>query len=430
MEKTSRKIWEQPWGYAEGFVIALGVMFAGFMLQLTLGNIQTSSFGFPVNIIIGALFVLGLLFFHFFFRNKSVIRWLSGVRATVPAICVLLALIVIMGLTPQFSAHIADDQLPPTPLQRLGWYKMTTSWSFVLLCFYLLLILGLTILRRTVKKNTWLDFGFYLNHIGLFLALLGGMLGSGDMQRLTMTVREGTVEWRATDQLGQVHELPIAIELDTFMIEEYPPKLVIIDNQTGKILPADRPETYMFDGVGKTTTLAGNTIEILDYISDAAIVRDSSFVNFVPMPMPGSTSALKVKVVNSSLTQPIEGWVSNGSFLYPYEVLYIDSLTSVAMPVQEVRKYTSKVTIFSKSGHAEKAEIEVNKPMKIENWVIYQYSYDETMGKHSQTSIFELVNDPWIKVVYAGIFMMLAGALFIFIIGPKKRNSEIVNQKL
>lgn len=429
MEKTSRKIWEQPWGYAEGFIVASGVAVAGLMLQLTSGNIDTSTFGFPVNIIIGALFVLGLLSFHFFLRDNSIVRWLSGVRATIPALSVLLLFIVIMGFTPQFSAHITKEHLPPTPLQNLGWYKMTTSWAFVLLCFYVLLILGLTTLRRTTKKNTWRDIGFYLNHVGLFLALLGGMLGSGDMQRLTMSVREGTIEWRATDQLGKIHELPIAIELDTFMIEEYPPKLVIIENQTGRILPADRPETYMFEGIGKTTTIAGNTIEILDYIQDAAIVRDSNFVNFVRMPMEGATNALKVRVTNPSLKAPVEGWVSNGSYLYPYEVLYIDSIISVAMPVQEVRKYTSKVTVFTESGRSQKAEIEVNKPLTIENKVIYQYSYDETMGKYSQTSVFEIVSDPWLKVVYAGIFMMLAGALFIFIVGPKKRNSEIVNSK-
>jgi len=420
MEKRSRKIWEQPWGYAEGFIVALGVMVAGLMLQLTLGNIDTLAFGFPVNISIGALFILGLLCLHFFFRDKKIVRWLSGVKSTIPAISVLLAIIVIMGFTPQFLTHVPDEQLPLTPIRSLGWYQMTTSWTFVILCFYVLTILGLTILRRTTKKNTWYDIGFYLNHIGLFLALLGGMLGSADMQRYTMSVREGTIEWRATDRCGEIHELPVAIELDTFIIEEYPPKLVIIDNKTGRILPADRPESYMFEGVGKTTTLAGNTIEILDFIADAAIVRDSNFVNFVPMPMEGATNAIKVRVGNPSLSQPVEGWVSNGSYIYPYEVLYIDSTTSVAMPVQEVKRYTSKVTVYTKSGHTQKAEIEVNKPLSIENKVIYQYSYDESRGKYSQISVFEIVTDPWLKVVYAGIFMLLGGALFMFIAGPRK----------
>ena len=420
MEKLSRKIWEHPWGYAEGFIVASGVLLAGLMLQLTIGNIDPAAFGFPVNIIIGALFMVGLLSLHFFLRRKKIVRWLSGVSSTIPAISLLLAVIVIMGFTPQFSDHVSREQLPPTPLRGLGWYQMTTSWPFVLLCFYLLTILGLTTLRRTTKKKGWRDIGFYLNHVGLFLALLGGMLGSGDMKRYTMSVKEGTVEWCGTDQMGQMHELPIAIQLDTFMIEEYPPKLVIIDNQTGRILPADRPEAYMFEGVGKTTTLAGNRIEILDFMADAAIVRDSNIVNFVQMPMEGATNAIKVRVTHPSIDQPVEGWVSNGSYLYPYEVLYIDSTTSVAMPVQEVKKYTSKVTVYTKSGHVRKAEIEVNRPLSIENKVVYQYSYDETRGKYSQVSIFEIVTDPWLAVVYAGIFMLLAGALFMFIVGPRR----------
>ncbi|MPM94151.1 hypothetical protein SDC9_141295 [bioreactor metagenome] len=90
------------------------------------------------------------------------------------------------------------------------------------------------------------------------------------------------------------------------------------------------------------------------------------------------------------------------------------------MPVQEVKKYTSQVTVFTKAGHTEKAGIEVNKPLSMEDWIIYQYSYDESMGKYSKTSVFELVRDPWLKVVYTGIFMLLAGALFLFIAGPRK----------
>src|SRR5699024_2600391 len=116
-------------------------------------------------------------------------------------------------------------------------------------------IMGLTILKRSTRKQTWRDIGFYLNHLGLFIALLGGILGSADMERLTMTIQKGQVEWRGSLQTGEIKELPLAIQLDTFMIEEYEPKLVIIENETGKMLPASRPESYMFEGVGKTTQL-------------------------------------------------------------------------------------------------------------------------------------------------------------------------------
>ncbi|MEA5128050.1 MAG: cytochrome c biogenesis protein ResB [Proteiniphilum sp.] len=418
-----KKIWEHPWGYAEGFVVAAGVLLAGILLQLAAGNIETALFASPVNTIIGALFIAGLPGVHFLFGKKRVTRWLSSVYATIPALATLLLLAMILGLIPQFAAGTPAEQLPSHPFTSLGWYRMTTSWPFVLLCFYNLTILGLTILRRSIRKQTWRDIGFYLNHLGLFIALLGGILGSADMERLTMTIQEGQVEWRGSLQTGEIKELPLAIQLDTFMIEEYEPKLVIVENETGKMLPASRPESYMFEGVGKTTQLAGVTLTITDYLPHAAIFRDSTFMNVVPMMMEGATTALKVKVNKPGLAQPVEGWVSNGSYLFPHIFLQIDDETSVAMPVQEVKKYSSHVTVFTESGVTKEAVIEVNKPLQVEDWMIYQYSYDDTKGKYSNTSVFELVRDPWLKVVYTGIIMLLAGALFLFIAGPKKKAS-------
>lgn len=423
MGKSIRKIWQQPWGYAEGFLVALGVALVGLSLQVSLGNIHYLAFSYPVNAICGLLFVASIVLMWIFAKKRYVVRWLSGVRSTIPAIVVLLGAIVVMGLTPQHSEYSSKQELRHNFLAvLLGWDRMTTSWPFVLLSLYLLVILGFTLLNHTSKKQDWRVVGFYLNHVGLFLAFLGGILGSPDIRRLEMTVAEGGVEWRATDNFGHVAELPIAIELDTFMIEEYPPKLVIISNESGKILPENRPESYLFEGVGKTTALAGYTLEITDYLPHAGVVRDTAFVNFVPLLMDGATTAIKVRVWGGSLSKSVEGWVSNGSYMFPYNVLYIDENKSVAMPMQEVKRYTSKVTVFTESGGVEKAVVEVNKPLSIDGWAIYQLGYDETKGKYSDTSVFELVRDPWQKLVYAGIFMLFAGAIFLFVAGPKKRN--------
>jgi hypothetical protein len=90
------------------------------------------------------------------------------------------------------------------------------------------------------------------------------------------------------------------------------------------------------------------------------------------------------------------------------------------MPPQEVKKYSSFITLYTEEGNSEKAVIEVNKPLSINNWIIYQYSYDSSRGKYSDTSVFELVYDPWLKVVYIGIFMLLSGAIFLFVAGPDR----------
>ena len=64
MEHSSRKIWEQPWGYTEGFLFAIAIGLAGIILQLSTGQIEPVLFAFPVNSIIGALFLTGLLAVH------------------------------------------------------------------------------------------------------------------------------------------------------------------------------------------------------------------------------------------------------------------------------------------------------------------------------------------------------------------------------
>lgn len=421
MENSSRKIWEQPWGYIEGFIVAAGILLAGILLQLSLGNIELSLFAFPVNIFIGALFLAGLLVVHFAAGRNRTVRWLSGVYSTIPALALLILLCVILGVLPQFPADTARGHLPPNLAFSMGWHAMTTSWPFVLLCFYTLFILGLGTLKHTRQKQTRRDVGFYLNHAGLFIALLGGILGSADMERLTMTVQEGQVEWRGTTWAGETRELPVALQLDTFLIDEYEPKLVVIETATGKMLPTSRPESYMFEGTGKSARLAGVTIEILDYLPHAAIFRDSTFLNVVPMMMEGATTAVKVRATKPGMEQAVEGWVSNGSYIFPHSLLPIDDETSVAMPMQEVRRFTSHVTAYTEEGLSKNAVIEVNKPLRLEDWVIYQYSYDDSKGRYSDTSVFELVRDPWLKVVYTGIFMLLAGALFIFIAGPKMK---------
>ena len=164
-------------------------------------------------------------------------------------------------------------------------------------------------------------------------------------------------------------------------------------------------------------------IDILSYLPNAAILRDSINTSAVAYLSEGNTHAIKVRVSNENMTDPVVGWVSNGSFMFPHSVVYINKDLAVAMPMQEVKKYTSHVQVFTEEGESKAAVIEVNKPLRIANWTIYQLSYDQSKGKFSETSIFELVRDPWLPFVYSGIIMLLAGSFYLFIVGPKTKKS-------
>ena len=151
-------------------------------------------------------------------------------EATITSVSSFLILVIVMGLIRQHSGVSTEAGL----LNVIGFTQMLSAWSFVLLFVYLEMVLGLVILRRLQHFSWKKDIPFILNHLGLFIALFAGVLGGADMQRLQMIVGKELPEWRATNDKNEVVELPLALELNQFSIDEYPPKLMIIDSETGK----------------------------------------------------------------------------------------------------------------------------------------------------------------------------------------------------
>ena len=84
------------------------------------------------------------------------------------------------------------------------------------------------------------------------------------------------------------------------------------------------------------------------------------------------------------------------------------------------KRFASDITVYTEDGKTVPGTVEVNKPLKVNGWKIYQYGYDVRMGPESTYSVFQLVQDPWIFWVYLGIFMMIAGALCLMLfMAPK-----------
>ena len=86
------------------------------------------------------------------------------------------------------------------------------------------------------------------------------------------------------------------------------------------------------------------------------------------------------------------------------------------------RRFASDIQILTKTGKNIQTTVEVNKPVVVDGWKIYQYGYDTQMGAMSQYSILELVSDPWLPLVYTGIYMMLAGAVCLFAFGGRRKS--------
>lgn len=412
-------MWKKPWGYKEGFVICGGLFFIGTLWQLTIGRCSLTFLAYPVNIGIGVSYLTLLTIVYALFRKRTLIRWMSSYSAAITAMLSLIVLTVIMGLIRQLPASVPQVDAN----DWMGFSQMLSSCSFVLLFFWFVTLLAMTILKRLTHVR-WRDIPFLCNHLGLFIALSGAVLGSADMQRLQMVTRVGKAEWRASNPQKEVIELPLAIELNKFTIDEYPPKLMLIDNETGQVLPHDRPVNLLIEDDFRRGDLLDWQIELKERLPLAASVATDDTLKFVSFHSLGATYAIYAKAVHSKTHEQREGWVSCGSFLFPYKALRLNQQVSLIMPDREPKRFASNVTVYTESGQQQEATIEVNRPFEIEGWKIYQLSYDEEKGRWSDISILELVYDPWLPVVYTGIWMMIIGAVCMFALTHKRKEEK------
>ena len=160
-------------------------------------------------------------------------------------------------------------------------------------------------------------------------------------------------------------------------------------------------------------------------MAESARVATEDTVKFVAFHSIGATYAVYIEADNRLTGVRREGWVSCGSFLFPYKALRLDEQVSLVMPEREPQRFASDVKLYTQSGRKLEAVIEVNRPLTVEGWKVYQLSYDESKGKWSDISVFELVRDPWLPLVYSGIWMLIAGAVWMFVTASKRKEEQL-----
>ena len=248
----------------EGFIIGGGLIFAGLILELSVGPVVWEAFAWPVNGIVLAGF-LALIAAVFLLRKRVyAFRFIGTYQAAIPTLMYAVLLTIIMGLTRQ--------------TENGTWLNnMLVFWPFVLIYVFMAVILGVTVLRRLN------NIPFLLNHLGLFIAMTTATLGNADMQRLKMITMVGEPEWRAMAQNGAIREMPLTIELKQFIMETYDdgsPKRyaseIQIQTKSGKMIETtvDVNKPVEVDGwkiyqYGYDTKMgAMSQISILELVSD------------------------------------------------------------------------------------------------------------------------------------------------------------------
>ena len=404
------------WKLREGFLTGAGILIVGFALQFSVGPIDWTAFAFPVNVFFLIFYLLTLVVIYVLRHRVRLFAFFFTVEAAVPTLLYATILTIAMGLTRQVAPY--ERAIDP-----LGLTRMLSFWPFVLIYARLTGIVGLIALHQ-IHHFKLREVPSMLSHIGLFTALVSATLGSADMERVKLKATTDMPEWRATHEQGFT-ELPLAIQLEKFTIDEYPPKLLVINSKTGKSIPAKNPEIVLVDKHFSEGKLLQWRIRVRKNLPLAAPVMASDTTNYVAWGSSGAVTALLVEAQqmkgDEPIGKPLVGWVTCGSYLFPFQELKLTKDLSLVMARREPERYASRIHIYTKSQKNIVTTVEVNKPITVDGWKIYQLSYDEAMGRWSETSTFELVKDPWLPAVYVGIYLLLAGAILTFITSQKRR---------
>lgn len=411
----SRKTWVHPWSYREGTIVTVAILLFGFSLQVASGGIVLRLAGFPWNLISGVVFLSMLILLFVIWQKHPLIKELGTVKTALPAILGFTFLVLLMGF-------VRQDVEPQSALSKVfGLTHLVHTWPFILINIYLMILLVVVTLKRLTPfslKNA----GFFLNHFGLFLVLFSTALGSSDIQRARVNCYENETEHHGLDASGKPIEIPFAIRLLNFNIDEYRPKVSIIDNQSGQIVEQKGKVYYeLLDR--NTFDLYNYHLEVEQFLETSGKVGDAYFA----VNEPGAAPSAKVIMTDKESGKEISGWICSGSYAHRPEALKLNEAHSLVMLPAEPQKFSSEINIQTKSGKNITTTIEVNRPFHIDGWTIYQQGYNIQMGKWSNLSVLELVRDPWLPVVYFGLFSMMAGAAFLFITGkPKNGGTEDV----
>ncbi len=400
--------------YQQGFLIALFIAITGMLFEwLALGK-GAALPSWPMNLFIGLSFAFILIFIHIFYGDLKTVRWLSRVPASISSIALFTLLTLIMGLTIQNSPDASGF------MKYSGLSHVRNSYVFLLSGMFLLTTLGLVIIRRITPFN-YKNLGFTLNHLGLWIIVLSGSLGAGDLIRLSIYATKNEPVWYGFTGNREAREVPFSINLLDFDINEFPPKIAYIETELMKLPEEHHPENFSMLEVGKEMDISGWHIVVDDFIMYAG---KDSIGNYIASTDTFSYPVALITAIHKSDGIIKSGWISSGGLTKSPVFLNLDDKYSLAMTRPEPKEYSSLLKITTAEGKIDTAVIAVNKPLKINGWSLYQLSYDERMGKWSRLSVIEAIRDPWLPIIYLGIFMVLAGAVYIFTIGKNPKEDK------
>ena len=378
----------------------------GIVLQCVVGDFDNGFLRYPWGLILAVNYLYLLVLLHF---QRDKWRWvnrLSDHYASVSALGSMVLMTIIFGLTRQ-------DASTEGLVGLLGFSRMTSSWPFNLLLFYFTTTVGLAVVD---DLHHWRQRGLaaMMSHLAVFVVLTCGMCGSADKMRVTVNAHLERPVAEGIDSKGVSQTLPFAITLKEFAMEEYPPKLYLLDTRQ-----ESSSEDFLL--VEETTSegeIDGWQLRVERVIDMAGRMPDSE--EWIEMVHTGAAPAIYLKATNPATGEPYSGWVSCGSHIFEPSYLRLGERYAVAMPRRDAKRYLSRVDVELMTGERQRFDVEGNHPARIGAWRIYQVGYVTARGRWSSVSVLECVKDCWYSAIHIALWQMLsAGVVMVVTAGGR-----------
>lgn len=298
----------------------------------------------------------------------------------------------------------------------LGFCDVVASWPFIIVFLNFITVLGWRSIDDVVHWRTRRILPSVI-HVSVFIIMTAGIFSSGDKVRVRVIAPVGhPVSVGMTDS-GKSHTLPFSITLRKFTIEEYPPKIYIMNRRDGTM----SKEYVSLDGDVTDFMLEGWTFKVLKMLESSGKTSESEA--YVAMNHVGTMPAVLIEATDGS-GEKRTGWVSCGSHIFPSSMLELDDSCGLVMPPCDAASYISDILIHVNDTE-QSHEVRVNHPAETGSWKIYQVSYDKDRGRWSTISVFECVRDGWYPVIRASLWLLLAaGIAMTFSAGIKRKRQE------
>ena len=238
------------------YLILLCPIMAAVIIQYFAGNFPFHFFEFPLNIILGIIWIYSVyLLQKDNNRSKNISGILVSPQTTAFSLFLFVCGTLVIGLFPQLSAIEAEQK--EGILGQLGFYNFMSSWIFVSVLFILLSHLAAITIKgfRTRKNKRW---RFLLNHAGVWLALFGGFMGSSDIITARIPVFFDKENNEALTMEGKHFYLDYNLKLTGFdadyyqngMPRSYVAEVKVSDRHSGESsqisLEVNHPHEYKF----------------------------------------------------------------------------------------------------------------------------------------------------------------------------------------